>query len=211
MYRHRELFTSFLASAMLTSSLLPVPGSISSLASVVDPAAARRALSLVMPHAPAGYTMAAADNAQGAVVAPSRVSVPASPIRPEKLKSIIDATLATPDVHQVSQKMAEGLGLPTPFMSKNARIETGTTRYSLAVGVTPGDRLIFLTRTPEMMRLYAADRSARLISAGTMVNGVFTPIPVDQARGSFEEALRQWDASPIEAPPATTVASSSNS
>lgn len=212
MHRHRELLTSFLASAMLTTSLLPIPGTFSSLASVVDPAAARRALALVLPHAPAAHAIAAAD-IPGPVVAPSRaaLSAPTPPIRPEKLKALIDGTLAGTNVHQVSDKMALGLGMPSPFMSKNARLEIGTTRYSLAVGVTPSDRLIFLTRTPEMMRLYATDHDARLISAGTLVNGVFTAVPIDQARVSFEEALRQWDAAPIEAPPAATVASSANS
>lgn len=212
MHRHRELLTSFLASAMLTTSLLPVPASFTSLASVVDPAAARRALSLVMPHAPAGYTAAAADTTPGVVVAPSRASLsaPTAPIRPEKLKALIDKTLATPNAGPVSQKMTEGLGLPNPFMAKNAGFSIETTRYALAVGVTPSDRLIFVTRTPELMRLYATDRDARLISAGTMINGVFTPVPVDQARASFEEILRRWDAVGIDAPPAT-VASSSNS
>lgn len=208
MHHHRELLTSFLASAMLTTSLLPVPGTFSSLASVVDPAAARRALSLVMPHAPAGYTLAVAD--ARAVVAPSRASVPASPIRPEKLKAIIDKTLATPNMNTVSQRMTDGLGLPNPFMAKNATFDLESTRYAIAVGVTPADRIIFLTRTPEMVRLYATDHSARLISAGTMINGVFTPVPVDQARASFEAMLRQWDAVGIgEQPP--TVASASNS
>lgn len=210
MHRYREPLTSFLASAILTTSLLPVPGAVSSLASVVDPAAARRALSLAMAHAPAGFTPAAADSVPGAVVAPTPVSVPTQPIRPEKLKAIIDATLAGDKIYPVSEQMAVGLGMTFPFMSKNARIDVGATRHSLAVGVMPADRLIFLRRTPEMMRLYATDRSAKLLAAGIIVNGVFTAVPLDQARASFEEELRQWD-SAINEPPTTVTAMQSNS
>jgi hypothetical protein len=211
MYRHRELLTSFLASAMLTTALLPVPGAIWSLASVVDPAAARRAISLVMAQAPSGVIPVSADTAQAVLVAPAAPPAPAPAIRPEKLQAIIDFALGGDRIHPVSQVMLDGLRQPSPFMSKNLRIDAGTTRHSLAVGVTPNDRLIFLRRTPEGMRLYATDRSARLLAAGTLVNNVFTPMTLDEARASFEEELRKWDAEPINTPPTTVASTPGNS
>jgi hypothetical protein len=211
MYRYRELLTSFLASAMFTTALLPVPGAFSSLASVVDPAAARRALAMVMAQAPSGVTPVSADTAQAVLVAPTAASIPAPAIRPEKLQLIIDFALGAERTFEVGQVLLDGLRLPSPFMSKNLRIDVGTTRHSLAVGVTPNDRLIFLRRTPEGMYLYATDRSARLLAAGTLVNDVFTPMTLDQARPSFEAELRKWDAEPINSRPPTVAARQSNS
>lgn len=210
MYRYRELLTSFLASAMLTTALVPVPGAFSSLASVVDPAAARRALAMVMAQAPAGYTPASAETAQAVLVAPTAVSVPTPPIRPEKLEAIINFALAN-ETRQAVPAMTSGLGLPSPFLYRSAIFEVGTTRHLLAVGVSPADRLIFLRRTPEGMHLYATDRSARLLAAGTFVNNVFTPLTLDQARPSFEADLRKWDAEPFHNPPATTASTPGNS
>lgn len=211
MYRYREPLTSFLASAMLTTALLPVPGAFSSLASVVDPAAARRALSMVLAQAPAGYTPVSADTAQAVLVAPIAAPAPAPSIRPEKLEAIIEFALAGDRILPVSQTMVDGLRLPSPFMSKNLGIKAGTTRHGLAVGVNPADRLIFLRRTPEMTYLYATDRSARLLAAGTLMNNVFTPLTLDQARAPFEEELRKWDSEPINNAPATVAAAPSNS
>jgi hypothetical protein len=211
MYRYRELLTSFLASAMFTTALLPVPGAFSSLASVVDPAAARRALAMVMAQAPSGVVPVSADTAQAVLVAPTAASVPAPAIRPEKLQALIEFALAGEKLGPVNPVMLDGLRLTSPFMSKNLRIEAGTTRHGLAVGVTPNDRLIFLRRTPEGMHLYATDRSARLLAAGTLVNDVFTPMTLDQARPSFEAELRLWDAEPLNTPPATVTAGQSNS
>lgn len=210
MYRYREPLTSFLASAMLTTALLPVPGAFSSLASVVDPAAARRALSMVMAQAPAGYTPVSAETAQAVLVAPTAASVATPAIRPEKLEAIINFAM-TNETRQANPLMTNGLGLPSPFMYRSADFYDGTTRHLLAVGVTPADRLIFLRRTPEGMHLYATDRSARLLAAGTLVNNVFTPLTLDQARPSFEADLRKWDAEPFRDPPATVAAAPSNS
>lgn len=211
MYRYRELLTSFLASAIFTTALLPVPGAFSSLASVVDPAAARRALSMVMAQAPADYTLVSLETAQAVLVAPAAAPAPAPSIRPEKLQAIIEFALAGDQIRPVAQKMVDGLRLPSPFLSKNLSIKAGTTSHGLAVGVNPADRLIFLLRTPEMTHLYATDRSARLLAAGTIVNNIFTPLTLDQARPSFEAELRKWDAEPINYAPATAASTPANS
>ena len=129
------------------------------------------------------------------------------PLSAPKLEQILNFVLANDSTNPVNPAISRGLGLAHPFTSRNARFEGADGRYSLAVGVSDPTRLIFLHRTGnaaearpgDTFYLFATDRRARLLSAGIMVNGVFTPVAIDAARARFEAILRLWEAEPINA------------
>lgn len=146
-------------------------------------------------NVPAAHPPGASDHHRNPASTVNTVSRPT--IATEKLQALIDFALRTDKEFPTASMITQGLGLPNPFMTKNAKIEKGTTRHGLAVGISDATRIIFYRKTPEVMQVYATDRRAELLSAGTIINNVFNRISVNDARADFEAELRIWAAEPI--------------
>lgn len=213
MYRHRELLTSILASAMLTSTLFPAAEG-GWHASAVDPAAVQRAMQAAFSGAsnegwqPVSQTFVASP-APVILTAATKASAatPQPLLSPEKLKAIIDLGMTGQKVYTVAQPMSLGLGLAHPFAAKNVGFDAENVRHGVAIGLPDGTRVIFFRKTAEGLQVFASDRLARLLSAGTFVNNVFTPVALDVARPVFEAELRLWEAEPLPEPaPVATAA-----
>lgn len=203
MHQYRELLTSFLASAMLTTTLFPAAGAAYQ-AGAVDPGAALRAMnSAFMSSAAAGWQapMQSVSAAPAAPIIPVAVTALASAskpfISPEKLQAIIDLALGSTRVVPVNAVLTQGLNLPHPFMSKGARIVDGDVTHGLSVNVSDPTKLILYRKASGMMHVYAMNRDTELLAAGTYANGVFTPIALDQAKPGLEAELKLWDAEPL--------------
>lgn len=143
-----------------------------------------------------------------AFATPGRAQEASKPLlSPQKLEQLVNFALSVP-IKPVREDMSRNLGIVHPFTSRNLRIERADGRRSLAVGVSDPTRLIFIYRTGnaaeaprpgDTFYLFSTDRHARLLSAGTLINGVFTPVAIDVARARFEAELRVWEAEPISA------------
>ncbi|MDX6769238.1 MAG: hypothetical protein SF051_06870 [Elusimicrobiota bacterium] len=205
MYRHRELLLSCLASAMLTAGLIPAPGELA-LAGVLDPAAINRAMGLLSPSAPEGFTAAAA---QTPVAAP--VQVAAGPrtavMTPALLRSLLDAAATNPDITPVSAVVAAPLGLTpagTPYQTRQAFYET-TDGYLHCVAVNLGNTGNVMWSSYDRAlgngRIWVSDRAMNLLAAGIVESRVFRLTTVAEARPSFDAALSAWAQAFTSAPP----------
>ncbi len=207
MYRYRELLMSLFASAMLTSGALQTSQAVD-LASVIDPAASRKAIEAVFMSGPIENWQTF--KADGATSEPSIMLVSApgrkAPITPEKLQALIRLLNANEDIQPLAEKLTVALGLTHPFTRKNALYEDGAGRHGISVGVSDSTRLVFYLKDDNGIRIYAATLSGELVSAASFINGVATPLTLTAARAGFETELRVWNAAQI---PDTSSASNS--
>lgn len=202
MYRHRELLTSLLASAMLTASLVPTAGT-GSQASVIDPAAAGRLLGAAFSRMPdGGWSMPGMDalpavNAVNPVIAVSLSDQNGDGpiITREALKVRYDIALTNPTPATIGSNISVPLGLTQAGALETKQIgeKTATGHHLFAAPTTPiGKILIFLIKDG-VVYLYACDMDGKLLAAGTYINKVFTPMTIEAATPGFNAELRHWN------------------
>jgi hypothetical protein len=198
MYRYRELLMSFLASAMVTTGLMPVPAGISRTASVLDPAAASRALGLVMAVAPQGVSPVAVGIAAGAP-APTLVTFTSggASIDPARFQALVRVAMQANRITPMTPRLCAPLNLTTPdapFPSRQYSItgqQTGIL-HIVAVHDPSADSILFMRRDGTSALAWATDAVGRPLSAVRVANGVLTVVPVDQAMPSFLEEMALW-------------------
>ena len=210
MYRHRELLTSLLASAMLTTSFLPAQGA-DSLAGVVDPAAAGRFMSAVFSHMPdGGWAMPDVEimtaPAPSSVIAVNLSASDATqpPITPEKFKALFNRALLSQKNAVIGADVAVPLGLSAggDITTKQIRSDNGADRHYFSVPIPLNGKIFIGLRKGGTLHLSACDMDGKLLAAGTLIDEVFAAVPLDVARAGFEAELRFFNRVEI-TPPST--------
>lgn len=211
MYRYRELVTSFLASAMLSSAMLKTSGAVIQ-AGVVDPSAARKAIESVL------LTGGAAGLADAAMPEPTPILVaadapepsPKSPLPPEKLQAYVDYALTATKITHAPDPMMAALGLSTPYLIKVASIKMNGKGYGVSVGLVEPRRIFVYVREESAMLIFACDPQGRPLAAArfNFADSVAVPLALDSVRSDFNEILRALN---THTPPPVQSAAASNS
>lgn len=206
MYRHRELLTSLLASAMLTTSMLPSQG-IGSLASVVDPSAAGRVMTAAFSRMPdGGWSMPDIDMISAQSVAPViavNLTVAAEPIiTKERIRLLYDRALLNPKTSNVTAVIA----VPTGFSNDRIQVKqlgekTETLEHRFAAPITPNGKFLVGVIKDGVITAYVCDMEGKLLAAGVLVDQVFTSMTLEAAKAGFEASLRYWNTSILPPPP----------
>lgn len=200
MYYHRELLTSLLASAMLTTTLLPAPGPVTR-ASVIDPASAGRILNAAFSRMPdSGWAMPGADAlaaAQNAtpVIAVSLTKPGSEPLDTAKmLKARHDRALQNPKPSTISPGIAVPLGMTQSetLITKQISARDITGKHIFAAPATPIGKILVIVIKDAAVYMYACDMNGKLLAAGILENNSFTTMAVEKAAAGFEVELRFW-------------------
>lgn len=208
MYRHRELLTTLLTSAMLTTSLFPASGPVTR-ASVIDPASAGRILSAAFSRMPdSGWTMPGADAlaaAQNAtpVIAVSLTKPDSGPLdTATMLKARHDRALQNPKTSIISPGIAVPLGMTQSetLVTKQISVHDTAGKHIIAAPVTPNGKILVIVIKGAAVYMYACDMNGKLLAAGILENNSFTTMAVENAAAGFEAELRIWHTA-TETPP----------
>lgn len=197
MFLNRELLMSLLASAMLTSPLLPTSHPVNR-AGVLDPVSVGHALNLALSHAPAGYSRPAVAPVSGALIKTSASTAPSS----SQLRQLVRVALGNPDETAVAERITVPLGLAQPgvrYTVKQLIYNSDDVKHFLAADSGGGAKVLFMRVENGVATLWVSDMNGKLLAAGVMQNRVVTVVDISSAQTAFEEELLGWGRQPLPA------------